>query len=173
VGGRPSSVSQRYLGPAEEIKARLSGASPGEPDRSRHEAIGDVAAVWAVLRRLEVAEIADDVVESRRADAAASVGGYISLAALNRVCHPAGSWHSSVGVPRRLVTAGCALPSPRSTTAAFRRPWITSTKPGSKRSRVASWPVYRVGQRRGVLAGTPRPATRRFQDECQSPKTCF
>jgi transposase len=88
VGGKPRIVSQRYLGPAEEIVARLSGASPGEPDRSRHVAFGDVAAVWAVLRRLEVAEIVDDVVGPRRADAAASVGTYIALAALNRVCDP-------------------------------------------------------------------------------------
>jgi transposase len=88
VGGKPRIVSQRYLGPAEEIIARLSGSSPGEPDRSRHLAFGDVAAVWAMLGRLRVAEIVDDVVGPRRSDAAASVGTYIALAALNRVCDP-------------------------------------------------------------------------------------
>jgi transposase len=88
VGGKPRIVSQRYLGPAEEIIARLSESGPGEPDRSRHLAFGGVAAVWAMLERLRVAEIIDDVVGPRRADAAASVGTYIVLATLNRVCDP-------------------------------------------------------------------------------------
>jgi transposase len=88
VQGNPRIVSQRYLGSAEEIAARLSEAGPGEPDRSRHLAFGDVAAVWEVLRRLRVAEIVDEVVGTRRADAAASVGTYIALATLNRVVDP-------------------------------------------------------------------------------------
>ena len=70
VGGKPRIVSQRYLGPAEEIMARLSETGPGEPDRTRHLAFGDVAAVWAMLERLKVAEIVDEVVGARRADAA-------------------------------------------------------------------------------------------------------
>ena len=36
VGGKPRIVSQRYLGSAEEIAARLSETGPGEPDRTRH-----------------------------------------------------------------------------------------------------------------------------------------
>jgi transposase len=88
VDGKPRIVSQRYLGPAEEIMARLAGSGPGEPDRSRHLAFGDVAAVWAMLGRLRVAEIVDDVVGPRRADAGASVGTYVALATLNRVCDP-------------------------------------------------------------------------------------
>lgn len=88
VGGKPRIVSQRYLGSAEEIASRLSEAGPGEPDRTRHLAFGDVAAVWSVLRRVEVAGIVDEVVGARRADAAASVGTYIALAVLNRVCDP-------------------------------------------------------------------------------------
>ena len=88
VGGKPRIVSQRYLGPAEEVVARLAEAGPGEPDRTRHLAFGDVAAVWSMLARLRVAEIVDDVVGHRRADAGASVGTYIALAALNRACDP-------------------------------------------------------------------------------------
>jgi transposase len=88
VDGKPRIVSQRYLGSAEEIAARLSQAGPGEPDRSRHLAFGDVAAVWEMLRRLRVAEIVDEVVGARRADAGTSVGTYIALAALNRVVDP-------------------------------------------------------------------------------------
>jgi transposase len=88
VGGKPRIVSQRYLGPADEIVARLAGAGAGEPDRTRHLAFGDVAAVWSVLERLKVAETVDDVAGPRRADAAASVGTYIALATLNRVTDP-------------------------------------------------------------------------------------
>ncbi|HVA75294.1 MAG TPA: IS1634 family transposase [Acidimicrobiales bacterium] len=88
VGGEPRIVSQRYLGSAEEIAARLSESGPGEPDRSRHLAFGDVAAVWEMLCRLRVAEIVDEVVGPRRSDAGASVGTYIALATLNRVVDP-------------------------------------------------------------------------------------
>ena len=88
VDGKPRIVSQRYLGPAEEVMARLAQTGPGDPDHTRHLAFGDLAGVWAILERLKVAEIVDDVVGSRRADAAASVGTYIALATANRVVDP-------------------------------------------------------------------------------------
>src|SRR5271155_5810673 len=88
VNGKPRIVSQRYLGSAEEIEARLSGVGPGEPDRSRHLAFGDLAAVWGVLDRLGVIDIIDEVVGPRRATAVASVGTYIALATLNRTVAP-------------------------------------------------------------------------------------
>jgi len=88
VDGKPRIVSQQYLGSAEEIAQRLSESGPGEPDRSRHLAFGDLAGVWGVLDRLGVAEIIDEVVGSRRSDAAASVGTYLALATLNRVVAP-------------------------------------------------------------------------------------
>ena len=88
VGGKPRIVSQRYLGSAEEIAARLSETGPGEPDRTRHLAFGDLAAVWGMLDRLGVAEIVDEVVGPRRADARASVGSYIALAVANRLVDP-------------------------------------------------------------------------------------
>jgi len=88
VDGKPRIVSQQYLGSAEEIAQRLSESGPGEPDRSRHLAFGDLAGVWGVLGRLGVAEIIDEVVGSRRSDAAASVGTYLALATLNRVVAP-------------------------------------------------------------------------------------
>jgi transposase len=103
VDGKPRIVSQRYLGSAEEIAARLSESGPGEPDRSRHLAFGDVAATFDMLRRLRVADIVDEVVGSRRADAGASVGTYIALAALNRVVDPCSKlafsdwWHKTAG----------------------------------------------------------------------------
>jgi transposase len=88
VGGKPRIVSQKYLGSADEIAARLSEAGPGEPDRTQHLAFGDLAAVWGVLERLGVREVIDEVVGIRRSDAAGSVGTYVALAALNRVVAP-------------------------------------------------------------------------------------
>lgn len=88
VRGKPRIVSQRYLGPAEEIIARLSGSAMGEPDRTRHLAFGGLAAVWSMLERMRVAEIVDEVVGPRRADAAASVGTYMALAVANRIVDP-------------------------------------------------------------------------------------
>ena len=87
VGGKPKIISQRYLGKAADIEAAIAGAT-AMPDRTRHLAFGDVAAVWEMLRRLRVAEIVDEVVGSRRSDAGASVGTYIGLATLNRVVDP-------------------------------------------------------------------------------------
>ena len=69
-------------------RSALSEAGPGEPDRTQHLAFGDLAAVWGVLERLGVVDIVDEVVGSRRSDAAGSVGTYIALAALNRVVAP-------------------------------------------------------------------------------------
>ena len=87
VGGRPKIVSQRYLGKASDIAAALEGATV-VPERTRHLAFGDVAAAWSVIERLGVARIIDEVTGPRRADAAASAGTYLALAALNRVVDP-------------------------------------------------------------------------------------
>jgi transposase len=87
VGGKPKIVSQRYLGKAGDIAAAIEGAA-ATPVRTRHLAFGDVAAAWSVLQRLGVIEVIDEVTGSRRADAAASVGAYLVLAALNRVVAP-------------------------------------------------------------------------------------
>jgi transposase len=103
VGGRPRIVSQRYLGPAVEVIARLEGTALGDPDRSRHLAFGDLAAVWSMLDRMRVAEIVDEVVGKRRSDAAASVGTYIALAVANRIVDPRSKqgfsewWHKTAG----------------------------------------------------------------------------
>jgi transposase len=87
VDGKPKMVSERYLGSAEDIEAAMAG-SVVVPERTRHLAFGAVAAGWATLTRLRVAEIVDEVVGPRRADAGASVGTYLALAALNRLVDP-------------------------------------------------------------------------------------
>lgn len=113
VGGKPRIVSQRYLGSAEEIATRLSDLGPGEPDRVRHLAFGDLAAVWGVLERLGVAAIVDDVVGPRRADAG-PVGTYIALAVANRVVAPCSKlgfsdWWSKTAGDRLVRLSASAL----------------------------------------------------------------
>jgi transposase len=87
VDGKPKMVSERYLGSAEDIEAAMTG-SIAVPERTRHLAFGAVAAGWSILTRLRVAEIVDEVLGPRRADAGASVGTYLALAALNRLVDP-------------------------------------------------------------------------------------
>lgn len=87
VGGKPKIVSQRYLGKAEDIAAAMDGAAV-LPERTRHITFGSLAAAWEMLRRLDAVAVIDDVVGTRRADAAASVGTYIALACVNRVVAP-------------------------------------------------------------------------------------
>jgi transposase len=114
VDGKPRIVSQRYLGSAEDVVARLAGTGPGEPDRTRHLAFGDVAAVWSMLGRLKVAEIVDEVIGARRSDAGAAVGTYIALAVVNRVVDPCSKlrfsqWWATTAGDRWLRVAPAAL----------------------------------------------------------------
>ena len=113
VNGKPRIVSQQYLGSAVEVMAKLAGSSAGEPVRTQHKSFGDVAAVWSVLERLDVAGVIDAVVP-RRSDAAASVGTYIALATANRVVAPCSKlafadWWATTAGPRWVKLSGAAL----------------------------------------------------------------
>jgi transposase len=113
VGGRPKIVSQRYLGKAGDIAAAMEGAAV-LPERTQHLAFGDVAAAWSVIERLGVVPVIDEVVGSRRSDAAASVGTYLALAALNRVVAPCSKlafadWWASTAADRWVKVAAPAL----------------------------------------------------------------
>jgi transposase len=111
VGGKPRIVEQTYLGTAAQIEEALAGATL-MPSRTRHLAFGDLAAAWSVIETLGVAGIVDDVVGARRADAGASVGTYLALAAANRVVDPCSKrgfadwWSTTAG--DRLVKVGKA-----------------------------------------------------------------
>jgi transposase len=105
VDGKPRIVDQQYLGSAQEVVDRLSGAAAGSPERTQHKKFGDLAAVWGILERLKVAGAIDDVCGTRRADAGASVGTYLALATLNRVVAPCSKlaferWWASTAGPR-------------------------------------------------------------------------
>ena len=89
VEGKPRLASERSLGSGAEIEALLESRGAAMlPRRTRHLGFGDVAAAWGMLGRLDVAGVIDAVVGARRADAGASVGTYLALAALNRVVAP-------------------------------------------------------------------------------------
>jgi transposase len=113
VDGKPRIVSQQYLGSAAEVMAKLEGTGAGEPVRTQHKSFGDLAAVWSVLERLDVAGIIDAVVP-RYANAAASVGTYIALATANRIVAPCSKlafadWWDSTAGPRWVKLRGAAL----------------------------------------------------------------
>ena len=113
VQGKPRIVSQQYLGSAEEVMAKLAGQASGEPVRSQHKKFGDLAAVWSVLQRLDVAGVIDAVV-SRRSDASASVGTYMALATANRIVDPCSKaafadWWATTAGPRWVKLPDAAL----------------------------------------------------------------
>lgn len=113
VDGKPRIVSEQYLGPAEEVTARLAGTSAGEPVNGQHKKFGDLAAVWSVMARLDVVGVIDSVL-ARRADAGASVGTYIALATANRVVAPCSKaafahWWATTAGPRWVRMGAAAL----------------------------------------------------------------
>ncbi|WP_291415632.1 hypothetical protein [Actinophytocola sp.] len=88
VDGKPKLASERYLGTAAEIEALLDTREEAiVSERTQHRGFEDVAAVWGLLQCLDVPGVVDSVVGSR-ADAGASVGTYVAMAALNRVVAP-------------------------------------------------------------------------------------
>lgn len=90
VGGRPRIVEQVYLGTEDEVIARLT-AGPGEDPslpQTEHRRFGDVAAVWGMLARLDAIAVIDSVVGDGPVGGGVSVGTYLGLAAVNRVCEP-------------------------------------------------------------------------------------
>lgn len=105
VDGKPRIVSQQYLGTAEDVATRLAGTSPGEPARTQHKSFGDLAAVWAMLQRLDVAGIIDAAVPGQPAGAKVSVGNYLALAIANRIVAPCSKaafadWWDTTSGPR-------------------------------------------------------------------------
>jgi transposase len=89
VDGKPKMVSERYPGAAADIAAAVEGGEAAMmPERTRHLAFGDVAAVWEVMTRLDVIAVVDEVTGGKVRGAGASTGTYLALAALNRVVDP-------------------------------------------------------------------------------------
>lgn len=90
VDGRPRIVAQRYLGSAAEIEAAVAGGL-GEPARTEHRAFGAVAAAWATVTRLGVAELVDGLVGApgaRTTQAETTLGDRLALAVVQRIVGP-------------------------------------------------------------------------------------
>ncbi|MGH3124802.1 MAG: IS1634 family transposase, partial [Streptosporangiaceae bacterium] len=77
-----------------------------------HLAFGDVAAAWGMLEDLGVAAVIDEVAGARRADAGASAGTYLVLAALGRLVAPCSKaafadwWKTTAGDRFTKIPAG-------------------------------------------------------------------
>jgi transposase len=115
VDGKPKMVSERYLGTAADIAAAMDAQEAAMlPERTRHLAFGDVAAVWGMLQKLDVAGLVDEVVGTRPAGLPLPVGRYLELAALNRVVAPCSKlafveWWKTTAADRFTKIAASAL----------------------------------------------------------------
>ena len=92
----------------------MRGGGLGLPDRIQHKDFGAVAAAWGVLEDLGVVQVIDEVAGARRADAGASTGTYLALAALNRVVAPCSKlgfadWWATTAAPRFAKIPGTVL----------------------------------------------------------------
>jgi transposase len=107
VDGQPRIVEQVYLGSEAEVIARLTGGAGADGDlpETEHRRFGDVAAVWSIIERLDVIGVIDSVVGAAPVSGGVSVGTYLALAALNRVCDPRskrafGRWWATTALGR-------------------------------------------------------------------------
>lgn len=104
VNGKPRIVWQKYLGTVDAIVQRANDATPPIPKEAVVFEAGGVAALLRVAQHLGIAEIIDEIVPKR--DQGASVGQYMTLAALNRALDPCsklaiGDWYEET-ILRRL-----------------------------------------------------------------------
>jgi transposase len=108
VNGQPRIVDQVYLGTEDAVIARLTGqAGDGLalPSGTEHRRFGDVAAVWGMLTRLDTAGTIDALVGDAQVSGGVTVGTYLALAALNRICDPRSKagiadWYATTSLPR-------------------------------------------------------------------------
>ena len=115
VDGKPKMISERYLGTATDIAAAMEARGAAVlPERTRHLGFGDVAAVWGVLRQLDVTGLVDEVSGARPVGLPLSTGSYLALAALNRVVAPCSKlgfadWWKTTAADRFTKIAASAL----------------------------------------------------------------
>lgn len=115
VNGKPRQVVLAHLGSANTLLARLAQA-PNEPLKARTREFGLLAAAWQLATKLNIAGIIDRRVPKRRQGA--SVGQYLVLAALNRLCHPTSKaqlahWYQQTALQRWLPMTLTQLRSQR------------------------------------------------------------
>lgn len=101
VNGRPRIVWQHYLGTADTLAARLRAEATPRPVVVAE--FGALAALWALVERLDLVGLIDQAVPKRHQGV--SVGHYLVLAALNRVVAPKskaqiGTWYEKTWLRR-------------------------------------------------------------------------
>lgn len=120
VHGKPRTVRQVYIGPAEEVVARLSRqVEPQRAAEGSHAVVrefGGSAALWGIAQRLGVVDLIDAQVPSRSQQL--SVGHYMVLTAINRCLAPASKrsmadWYAKSYMSQLLPARTKALESQR------------------------------------------------------------
>jgi transposase len=88
VNGKPRITRTVYLGKIEDLVAAAEQSrQPAQPMETEVAAFGDVAALFDVARRLELAPLLDSILPAKRRQGL-SVGQYLLLAAINRAVSP-------------------------------------------------------------------------------------
>jgi transposase len=116
VGGRSKVVRTVYLGRAEDIEHRLSGAGLAEPKAVVVRSFGAAAAALKIAQGLDLAGTIDRALGGARGDP--SVGEMICLAAINRAVCPRSKrqladWHGRTMLARALPYPSRSLSSQR------------------------------------------------------------
>ena len=116
VGGRSKVVRTVYLGRAEDIEQRLSGAGLAEPKAVVVRSFGAAAAALKVARELDLAGAIDRALGGARGNP--SVGEMVCLAAINRAVCPRSKrqladWHARTMLARALPYPARSLSSQR------------------------------------------------------------
>lgn len=116
VGGRSKVVRTVYLGRAEDLEARLSGAGLSEPKAVVVRSFGAAAAALKISQELDLAATIDRALGGARGDP--SVGEMICLAAINRAVCPRSKrqladWHGRTVLARLLPYPARSLSSQR------------------------------------------------------------
>jgi transposase len=116
VGGRSKVVRTVYLGRAEDIEHRLSGAGLAEPRAVVVRSFGAAAAALKIAQELDLAATIDRALGGARGDP--SVGEMICLAAINRAVCPRSKrqladWHGRTVLARLLPYPARSLSSQR------------------------------------------------------------
>ncbi len=121
VNGKPRTVRQVYLGPAEVVAQRLAGQldpqfAPQGSYAIRRE-FGASTALWSLAERIGLVDLIDSVVPSQHRNAL-TTGQYLTLAAINRCVAPISKkrmaqWHGASYVSTLLPATAKALQGQR------------------------------------------------------------
>ena len=103
VDGKPKIVRQVYLGKLEDIVASSSQAhTPSPPLETQVAACADIAALWDIAQRLDLAPLLDSLLPKRHQGL--SCGHYLLLAAINRAVAPTSKVHLADWYRRTILT---------------------------------------------------------------------